>query len=171
MYQDMKLTFRLEDKKSYHQQIKEKVDHLKSSLSFDDKKHFEINLILDEICTNIFMHNNTTNKLEISITIERKNGSLHISIVDNGIPFNVTSSSAPNTRLPLEERQPGGLGLFFVKKYSRRKCETEFRLRKKNPKQKVKENTRRIEMCAFSIFRNPLFCFLSFLYQCKTKKN
>lgn len=116
----MKLTFSITDNNSYHQQIKDRVDHLQSSLRLNDKHHFEINLILDEICTNIFMHNNSSHTLEINITIEDRKDSLHISIVDNGMPFDVTYATTPDTGLPLEEREPGGLGLLFVKKYSAR---------------------------------------------------
>ena len=114
----MKIELSLTKKDSYHELIKGKVDDLQSSLNLTDKIHFEINLILDEICTNIFIHNSANNSLKITINIENKNKSILLTISDNGKPFDPTTIVTPNINLPLEERQPGGLGIFLVKKYS-----------------------------------------------------
>ncbi len=114
----MKIQFSLTQKDSYHELIKEKVDDLQSSFTLTDKTHFETNLILDEICTNIFVHNPGNSSLKITITIENKERSILLTILDNGQHFDPTTTATPNTSLPLEERKPGGLGLFLVKKYS-----------------------------------------------------
>lgn len=114
----MRIDFSLTEQKSYQKSIKEKVDNLQSLSSFTDKTHFEINLILDEICTNIFAHNSAKDSLKITITMEDKNDSIQITIIDNGKSFDPTAALSPDTNLSLEKREPGGLGLFLVKKYS-----------------------------------------------------
>lgn len=112
----MKTDFSITEQSSYQESIKKVVDNLQPLLGFSDKVHFEINLILDEICTNIFVHNSI--KPKISITIEDVNNSIRITIVDNGMPFDPTSTITPETNLPLEKREPGGLGILLVKKFS-----------------------------------------------------
>ena len=39
-----------------------------------------------------------------------------ITFIDQGIPFDPLKSEAPDTGLPAEERDLGGLGIFMVKK-------------------------------------------------------
>ncbi len=114
----MTLKISLRKKDLYLQVLEEKTSFLKKKLDLHDRDYFEINLILDEMCTNIFENNGTTANLEINIEIRWEKKNLNIVFQDNGIPFDPSSVSAPDINLPLSERQAGGFGLFFVNKYS-----------------------------------------------------
>ena len=102
----------------YQQVIEEKVSYLQELLGFNDRDYFEINLILDEISTNIFENNVGTTNLLVTIEVSCNDGLLQLVFRDNGVLFDPTRTSIPDTTAPLKKRQPGGLGLFFVKKFS-----------------------------------------------------
>ncbi|PJF20705.1 MAG: ATP-binding protein, partial [Phototrophicales bacterium] len=42
---------------------------------------------------------------------------LSVTILDDAIPFNPLECAEPNPTAALEEREGGGWGIFFVKKY------------------------------------------------------
>ncbi|MFB3046116.1 MAG: ammonium transporter [Acidiferrobacterales bacterium] len=52
---------------------------------------------------------------EIDIRAERAGNRLTITISDDGIPFNPLGIQTPDTRLSLEEREVGGLGIHLVR--------------------------------------------------------
>lgn len=104
---------------SYQSLLEDKVALLGKRLSLEDRQCFQINLILDEICTNIFENNRETKNLHIDINISWQKKEITIVIEDNGIPFDPTSVDEPDTSLPLSKREAGGLGIYFVKKYTK----------------------------------------------------
>jgi serine/threonine-protein kinase RsbW len=84
------------------------------------KDTIEINLVIDELVTNIIEHGDGTLRQNIEITLSLSDGELTINIADDGPPFNPTRCASPNTLLPLEKRKCGGLGIHFVRKFSDR---------------------------------------------------
>ena len=79
---------------------------------------FNVNLSLDELVTNVinygYAEGETTKNIQLTLKVV--NGSLWVVLVDDGIEFDPFSDApAPDTDAPLEERQIGGLGIFFVK--------------------------------------------------------
>ena len=52
---------------------------------------------------------------EIDIRAERAGNRLTVTISDDGIPFNPLGTQTPDTRLSLEEREVGGLGIHLVR--------------------------------------------------------
>lgn len=74
-------------------------------------------LIVDELLANISSHasKSINQTLEITIQLHDKHSYLQLTISDNGAPFNPLLTDAPDTSLCLDERDEGGLGLFFVK--------------------------------------------------------
>lgn len=102
----------------YQELIEKEVASLKQQLDLEKRICYQINLVLDEICTNIFQNNCDSKKLRIDINIFTENEQLTIIVEDNGIPFDPTAVVEPNTNLPLNKREEGGLGLFLVKKFT-----------------------------------------------------
>src|SRR2546429_9392408 len=47
----------------------------------------------------------------VSIEVELRSDRLCVTLTDNGTPFNPLEMSGPDTALPVEQRQIGGLGL------------------------------------------------------------
>ncbi|WDP87732.1 MAG: ATP-binding protein [Desulfobacter sp.] len=50
--------------------------------------------------------------------VEDKKNGFEIEIRDNGKKFNPLEMADPDVDAPLDERDPGGLGIFFVKQLS-----------------------------------------------------
>jgi len=106
--------------------------------NFSDKVIFEINLALEEVVNNIISYAyRDKNEHQIYIHMKLEGTDLVLKVEDDGIPFNPLEVTEPDIKKPLEERQPGGLGLFFVRKlidtleYRRDKDKNIFIIRKK----------------------------------------
>jgi len=80
-------------------------------------KLFAIQLILEELVTNIINHGSSSQKteiIEISLTVQ--DDLITLAIRDNARAFNPLEAAEPDTGQSLEERDIGGLGLFLVRK-------------------------------------------------------
>lgn len=78
------------------------------------RQEFELGLILEELCANIIIHGGENGASTIDIGIEKRQGMLEIEIRDDGPPFDPTEAPGVDTCKPLEEREPGGLGVYLV---------------------------------------------------------
>jgi serine/threonine-protein kinase RsbW len=77
---------------------------------------YAVQMAVDEAFTNIIEHaygGECDN--EIRCTCEIGENHLTITLQDCGHPFNPDSVPEPDVNAPLEERDPGGLGLFFMR--------------------------------------------------------
>lgn len=84
--------------------------------NFSDKSIFDINLALEEVVNNIISYAyKDKNEHHITIHLELEGQELMLKVEDDGIPFNPLGVRELDINKPLEERQPGGLGLFFVR--------------------------------------------------------
>ena len=73
--------------------------------------------VFDELLTNIISYAYEDDREHnIGIKVELSADQLKVSMVDDGIPFNPLGVETPNTALPLEEREIGGLGIHLVRK-------------------------------------------------------
>jgi len=90
--------------------------------SFGDEKEiplpviYKICIVIDELLNNIISYAYQDKKehildIDINLTGER----LAIKITDDGFPFNPLMVPPPDTKLGLEERELGGLGIHLVK--------------------------------------------------------
>jgi len=83
------------------------------------KTLLELNLVLDELCTNIMSYAYDDDREHwIGIRAERRGGMLRVEISDDGRPFDVTAAAAgADVPRSLEDRPVGGLGLQLVRRY------------------------------------------------------
>jgi len=94
---------------------------LKQQWALSAKTITEVNLILEELTTNIIQHGDQANDHVIDISLSIKERQLTMIVMDDGPAFNPTLCDLPDVTLPLEKRESGGLGIHFV-------CElTDFR--------------------------------------------
>jgi anti-sigma regulatory factor (Ser/Thr protein kinase) len=85
---------------------------------FSAKKISEIELALEEVLVNIIKYAYKDSGLNGSIEINCRfddSSNLAIEIVDSGIPFDIFSAPEPDVDADIDDRQIGGLGIFFVK--------------------------------------------------------
>lgn len=77
---------------------------------------FKLNLAIEEMVTNIINYGYEENcDEEISIDIHKENDMISVTIIDSAKPFNPLEKENPNTNAAIEDRQIGGLGIFFTK--------------------------------------------------------
>jgi anti-sigma regulatory factor (Ser/Thr protein kinase) len=98
--------------------IYELLDNITIKLELSDDIVFKLNLIFDELLTNIISYGYTDNKEHIiSINIKKNNVYLEIKIEDDGVEFNPVEREAPDLDKTLEEKEIGGLGIMLVKNF------------------------------------------------------
>jgi anti-sigma regulatory factor (Ser/Thr protein kinase) len=84
--------------------------------SFPDESISDITLALEEIITNIISYAyEDKEEHQIHVQFALEGPVLVLEVQDDGIPFNPLEVSEVDINQPFEERQPGGLGLFFVR--------------------------------------------------------
>ena len=75
----------------------------------------DLQLAVDEVCSNSIRHGYAGRKGQIEVTVERVGPSIKVVARDWGRAFDPEQVPVPDPSLPLEERALGGLGLFLVK--------------------------------------------------------
>ena len=75
----------------------------------------KLELISEEIYTNIFSYAYPENNGDVEVTLTKENNVLTLVFKDNGIPYNPLERPDPDVTLPPESREQGGLGIFIVK--------------------------------------------------------
>lgn len=93
----------------------------------------DIQLVLEEIITNIIKYGYPDNKEHIiKVKIIKNTQRVVVEIVDDGVEFNPLDYPEPDINKPLEERQIGGLGIHLV-----RNCMNDLRYERINGTNKV----------------------------------
>ena len=75
---------------------------------------FKINIVLDELATNIVKYGGKVSEIEVSLSSEEE--VVTVEITDDGQSFDpLTEAPEPDLDSSLNERRIGGLGVFFVR--------------------------------------------------------
>lgn len=83
---------------------------------FQDKTRYDVNLIIEELVTNTISYGYSDDKYhEININLILKEDALCVDIINDADFFNPLDYPDPDLTAPANERQPGGLGIFFAK--------------------------------------------------------
>ena len=84
--------------------------------TLDKEVSFSLNLIIEELFTNMVKYN-ANNPNEIFLSLFSENNSLIITLIDYDVePFDITQTKDHDPKQPLQDRQIGGLGIPFIKK-------------------------------------------------------
>ncbi|MDQ3006408.1 MAG: ATP-binding protein [Chloroflexota bacterium] len=92
------------------------VEHCAGQAGFTEEILYDIQLAVDEACTNIIMHGYAGMDpgsviLDLAIQADK----IIISLTDFGHAFEPDSTPIPDVDAPIEERELGGFGLFFIR--------------------------------------------------------
>lgn len=99
------------------QTVNSEIEEFCEQYDIPSDKLFAIQLILEELVTNIINHGSTSAKTEtIAITLSVHDDLIKLAISDNARAFNPLEAAEPDIGRSLEERDIGGLGLFLVRK-------------------------------------------------------
>jgi len=82
----------------------------------DNRKIFDVQMAVDEACTNIIEYGYANEEGTIDIACQRKGEEIVVVIKDEGKQFDPTTVQPPDLNASLEERKTGGLGIYFMKK-------------------------------------------------------
>ena len=82
------------------------------------KARMQISIAIDELFGNIAHYAYSPEVGEATVQVEGTEEPLSVVItfIDGGVPYDPLAAADPDTSLPAEERIPGGLGIFMVKK-------------------------------------------------------
>jgi serine/threonine-protein kinase RsbW len=81
----------------------------------DEKTAFCINLVVEELFTNMVRHNEGGGD-RITVSIERRNDHLLLELIDSDVePFDPETVETPPVDADIGERRPGGLGIYLVR--------------------------------------------------------
>lgn len=83
----------------------------------DKKTILKIDVVIEEIFVNIasYAYKKEENGF-VDISIKNENNKIIISFEDMGVPFNPLLKENPDITLSAENREPGGLGIYMMKK-------------------------------------------------------
>lgn len=113
------LFFKLKNDISEISRLADNVEQFCKSNRVIPTSTFEINLVMDEIVSNIIMHgyiDDDEHFIEINFAIDEQTFSA--KIVDDGKEFNPLTSTRDDRAASLEEKNSGGLGIHIIKKYA-----------------------------------------------------
>ena len=89
--------------------------HCKGTPGVTDEILYDMQLAVDEACTNIITHGYADmDPGSIILDLEMDPDKLTISLTDFGHSFEPGSAPMPDVQAPIEERELGGFGLFFI---------------------------------------------------------
>lgn len=97
------------------QDLVRQLERIAAAWKLSKGQFFEINLIIEEICMNYIEHTEAGPEDLITIELALNKGSFSITITDSGPEFDLTQVADPDVHSPVEQRKPGGLGLYLVK--------------------------------------------------------
>jgi len=98
------------------EQIAEMLQEFAENQGLSERDRFSLALAVEEVVTNIIRHqpkNTTSIRLRLDGSAER----VVVTVVDpDSTFFDPTAAKDPKVDLPIEERKPGGLGIFLTKR-------------------------------------------------------
>jgi serine/threonine-protein kinase RsbW len=79
---------------------------------------FKLALSLDEAVVNVIGHAFAGQALphRIAVELDITDSSVAATVIDNGLAFDPSAAPQPDVSLPLEQRDPGGLGILLIRR-------------------------------------------------------
>ncbi len=95
--------------------IREFVVQTSRELGVDESTICDLQLAVDEICSNVLRHGYDGRGGQVEVTVESVEDGVQVTVRDWGRAFEPQAVPLPDVRAPLEQRPLGGLGLFLVR--------------------------------------------------------
>ena len=97
-----------------------RIEPLLNRWSLDDTTAYRVQLVLEEVLTNVIRHGCADSKdPDISVAISFDGEVVDIRVCDDGAEFNPLDAPEADVNAPLEERPIGGLGVHLVRTFAR----------------------------------------------------
>ena len=95
-------------------EVREFVGQIGNELNLDSRVIFELQLAVEEACSNIVLHAYDGRGGSLEVTIEPVDGGVEVVLRDWGAPFDPWAIPLPDVQAPLDQRPLGGLGLYMI---------------------------------------------------------
>jgi anti-sigma regulatory factor (Ser/Thr protein kinase) len=110
------LTLHLQNKIAEVARLVDAVENFGSHAGLSSDLTYRLTLSLDEIVSNVIRHGySDTNDHVVEVRLSVHDGVVTSVIEDDGHPYDPRESPEPDLSMPVEERGPGGLGIFLVR--------------------------------------------------------
>jgi len=120
------------------ERLQECVEEFLCQHGVEAKVIYTMNLALEEMVTNVIKYGyDDADEHTIQVDIEKTTQLVQAVVSDDGHEFNPLNRATPDTSIPLEEREIGGLGIHLVRKmldevnYTRKESRNYFSMAKK----------------------------------------
>lgn len=115
----MKAKITLQNSLSELELMNKELERIGECWKLPQKVMFQVNLVLDELFTNTVSYGYKDDSAhEILITIDYQGDRILLTMVDDGRAFNPAEKRKYDTTIPPAQREPGGLGILLVQKYT-----------------------------------------------------
>src|SRR5262245_1685828 len=100
------------------------IESIATDLALSEPRTFAMQVCLEELMSNIAKYGkhssqiDSVNPLLILVTVEALPDRTTMTVEDNGRPFNVARAPAKPIDQPLDQVQPGGLGIELIKDFA-----------------------------------------------------
>jgi len=94
----------------------ESVSDCAKARGFEQEEIRKIELAAEEALVNIFRYAYPERPGDVEVSCKLDEGRFTLEIIDSGIPFDLTAIPDPDVTAGIQERETGGLGIFFIKK-------------------------------------------------------
>ena len=104
------------------------LESIATELGLPGPQALAMQVCLEELMSNIVQHGripstpwlqiDSKNPLSISVTVKTLDDRITITVEDNGLPFNVAKAPGKVIDQPLQEVEPGGLGIQLIKNFA-----------------------------------------------------
>jgi serine/threonine-protein kinase RsbW len=112
----MEATFRLEADVDQLKDARQFVEETAARFHVAPEAISKLVLAVDELITNLIVHGYDGQPGSIEVEMRSIGSDLEIRLYDQSPPFDPTRVPAPDTRLPLDERPLGGMGIYLARK-------------------------------------------------------
>jgi len=111
-----RLALRLRNDLQEIERMTQEVAAWRQQQALSEEVEFQIDLVLDEIVSNVIRHGLKDHEPHIIVVNLSCNGDdLTLEVEDDGVPFNPLKAPPPDITKPIEERRIGGLGIHLVR--------------------------------------------------------
>ena len=113
-----RISFSLRNSLSELDRLSEQLSLAGQRWKLSEKTIFQINLVLDELFTNIVSYGfDDTLDHSIVISLEYDGERMQITMTDDGHAFDINQADNPELDISPDQKDVGGLGIFLVRQY------------------------------------------------------
>jgi anti-sigma regulatory factor (Ser/Thr protein kinase) len=94
------------------------IDSIAAELGMQQLQMFAMQVCLEELMSNTLLHGKGEDPLTISVAVEAFPDRVFMTVEDNGRAFDVGRARAKAIDRPLDQLQPGGLGIHLIKNFA-----------------------------------------------------